>query len=599
MRLSYERSTLNKTGNSRIENYNCFELQRVVDAVPASEGIAEGRALFHAQRFSFDQTQYVENCDAYTEIERFEQALRLSEKEVFGLFNKSEKLNKQEKEIIQIHIFILQDKTFSNRIKEIISKGFAAEFSLKKVVEEYISYFRSLNKDNFSEQSTIIGDVGRRVLRNIIGDDNPYLTVFNRPTILVASELSPLDLQEVKQPNLTGILLNQGGSTSHAMVLARSLNIPAVIVHENIAVKEGDQILLEGSSGKVFINPPHFIQKKYLSLKQERQFYLSRLKKIKNQKARDKDGTLVFLGANIAHVSETELVHEYGANHIGLFRTEIPFLESNSLPSEEKQFEIFEQVVRNASGKTVTIRTLDLGGDKFCPANEQFREPNPALGCRGIRKSLELEHLLRSQVRAILRCSVLGPVRILIPMVTTVNEIKTFLHLIEKEKKILKDQGYDFDENISIGIMVEVPAVIFILPHILHYIDFVSVGTNDLTQYALATDRNNHKVSHLYDPLHPSVLNMINQVVSICKRSGCLVSICGEAASSFNCIRLFLGMGADELSISPRAIPVVKDYIRQIQIARERDTLQKVLEFEDAAKITSFLEENPSRSFDQ
>ncbi len=566
--------------------------QGMIKGAPASDGVAEGQAHFFFQSIGFDQIQQVEIEDIDSEIERLDRAMSSSEQEIADLVNQVEGLSDQDKAILQAHIMFLQDRVFTDRIKEVVRKGFSAEFALKTVIMEYINFFHSLEDAYLRERGTDIADIGQRVLRHLLGAEKPYQTKFDQPKIIVASDMSPLELEEIRQPNLAGIILTEGGLTSHAVILARSFEIPMVIgVQEAVeTIRENDELILDGTAGLVFTNPSKNIRIEYERLKQEKQEQFQRLHYLRNEAPCSKDGVCFSLGANIGLVSDTELVHKYGADHIGLYRTEFPFLAKNSFPTEEEQYEIYSQVVKSAQGKSVTIRTLDLGGDKLFSSLDFPSEDNPYLGWRAIRMSLELDHVLRSQVRAILRSSALGPVRLMIPMVTSVGEIKAILDIVQEEKKALKEQGLEFDPEIPVGIMVEVPAAVFILPNLLRYIDFVSIGTNDLTQYILAVDRNNQKVAPLYNPLHPSVLAIIKQVVGTCRQNGCPVSICGEAASRPKCSRLLLAMEPNELSVNPAAVPLIKNLIRQTNVSKEKELLEQALKLEDAEDISSFMD---------
>ncbi len=566
--------------------------QGMLKGAPASHGIAEGQAHFLVQSIGFDQIQEVEIEDVQAEIERLDKALKLSEQEISKLAREVEGLSNQDKAILQAHLMLLQDRVFTNRIKEDVKNGFAAEFALKSVVMEYMNFFHSLEDTYLRERGTDIADIGQRVLRHLLGEQNPYQIGFQVPTIIVASDISPLELEELRQPNLAGVVLTEGGLTSHAVILARSFEIPMVIGAQEAVevIRENDELILDGTSGLVFTNPPRSIRTEYERLKREKEEQFEKLHSLKHAVPRTLDGRFFLLGANIGLVSDTELVHKYGADHIGLYRTEFPFLAKQDFPAEEEQAELYSQVVQAAQGKLVTIRILDVGGDKLFSSLEIPSEDNPYLGWRAIRMTLELDHVLRNQIRAILRSSAKGPVRMLVPMVSSVWEIKTILDIVQEEKRTLQCRGQDFDPNLPVGIMLEVPAAVFVLPNLLRYIDFVSVGTNDLTQYVLAADRNNQKVASLYNPLHPSVLAIIRQAVSTCRQAGCPVSICGEAASHPKCARLFLAMEPDELSLNPAAVPLIKNLVRQIDVSKEKELLSQVLELEDTEDVSSFMD---------
>jgi phosphoenolpyruvate-protein phosphotransferase len=296
------------------------------------------------------------------------------------------------------------------------------------------------------------------------------------------------------------------------------------------------------------------------------------------------------MGANIGLLLDMDLVKKYGADHIGLYRTEFPFLVRKTFPSEEEQYELYKKIIKKAQSKSITIRIIDVGGDKFLSYLDYPKEQNPFLGWRSIRVCLELENIFRTQIRAILRASVLGQLRILLPMITTVNEIRKSVTLINEEKADLAKKGIPFDAKVEIGIMVEVPAAIKILDRLLQYADFVSIGTNDLVQYILAVDRNNEKLSALYNPLHPTVISSILEIVSTCKQNKKELSICGEAASNIHCVALFLAMEVNRLSMDSDAIPIVKNFIRTTRLKDMKTILKKVIQMEDTEEISSYLD---------
>ncbi|MDY6952753.1 MAG: phosphoenolpyruvate--protein phosphotransferase, partial [Thermodesulfobacteriota bacterium] len=302
-------------------------------------------------------------------------------------------------------------------------------------------------------------------------------------------------------------------------------------------------------------------------------------------------GQEIKLGANIGLLSDLELVKKYGADHIGLYRTEFPFLARKDFPSEEEQYLLYEKIVRGAEQRSVTIRTLDVGGDKFLSYLDSPKEANPYLGWRSIRVSLGLDEIFRTQIRAILRASAVGKVRVLLPMITSVSEVRKSLDILEEEKQSLMGRGIPFDRDVPVGIMVEVPAAVRILDRLLRYVDFVSIGTNDLIQYLLAVDRNNEKVANIYSPLHPAVVSAMTDIVSTCKQYNKGVSICGEAASNLQCAYLFVAMEVDRLSMAPASIPVIKDFVRKVTLKEAKETLDLALAMEDTKDVAALMEQ--------
>ncbi|MFW5931363.1 MAG: phosphoenolpyruvate--protein phosphotransferase, partial [Desulfosalsimonas sp.] len=356
-------------------------------------------------------------------------------------------------------------------------------------------------------------------------------------------------------------------------------------------VREKDYLIVDGASGFVFVNPDSVICEEYERRQKENRMVMQKLSEIRDLPAVTADGVHIRMGANIGLISDVANVREYGADHIGLYRTEFPFLLRRSFPSEEDQVSLYTRMLQKAEGRTVTIRTFDVGGDKFLSYLEYPKEENPFLGWRSIRISLELEEEFRRQIRAILRASAHGPVHLLFPMISGVEEIKKVVAIVGEEKQVLDDRAIPYDKEISTGIMIEVPAAVAILDRLLKYVDFVSIGTNDLIQYLLAVDRNNKKVADLYNALHPSVIATIYQIVRICRNMEKPVSICGEAAAMPGCLLLYVAMGADRLSMTPSSIPAAKGIIRSIRQSDAVKALDAVLEMEDAQSVNNYLEE--------
>ncbi len=553
--------------------------------------LAEGYARYLTAHIDFDQIHRIENSDPDTEEKRLHAALKETAEEIKQLARRDKELSGQESAIIDIHLSMLSDKSLRRKLMERIRKGNNAEYALKKVILEYAEKISAHQDSYLKERAMDILDVGRRVLAHLKGVSTDSHEAFTKPTILIAADISPVELLAIRQPNLKGIVLAKGGKTSHTVILAKSMEIPMVIGVQGLLdrVHENDYIIMDGSSGLVFVNPGDAICQKYARRRGQHERNQRELDAFRDLPAVTLDGVQVHMGANIGLLSDVALVKKYGADHIGLYRTEFPFLLRKTFPTEEEQTALYQKILEKAEGLSVTIRTFDVGGDKFLSYMEYPKEENPFLGWRAIRISLELENEFRTQIRSILRASASGRLRILFPMITSVEEVRQVVQIVEAEKQKLAQQKNPFDPRISLGIMVEVPGVVPILDHILNYVDFISIGTNDLIQYLLAVDRNNQKVARLYNALHPSVIAMISDIVGICKRRKKPVSICGEAASRLDCILLYIGMGADRISMAPSAIPAAKRFIRRIRKADAENILQAVMQMEDAHQISQFI----------
>ena len=579
------------------------EKKNLLRGVPVSSGFAEGYAHYLGQTIGFDQIPCEYNEDSSVEAERLEMAFQKSEAEVVQLAGKVQDLSAQDQAILDTHLMLLRDQAFQDKVKEHIRQGLTAEYALKKVVLKHVIFFLKLDDPYLRDRGADIEDIGKRVLRNLFGFQGALSTELDRETIIVASDISPVDLVALKQPYLKGIVLSKGGKTSHAVILAKSFEIPMIIgVKGSLdTVKDHDFLIVDGTSGLVFRQPTQEIVDEYAHLKVEKERKFQALTALKPLKAETKDGYEIQLGANIGLLSDMELVEKYGADHIGLYRTEFPFLVREEFPSEEEQLTLYRKIIDAAKGRPVTIRTLDVGGDKFLSYLDYPKEMNPYLGWRSVRVSLELDDVFRTQVRAILRASAFGKLKLLFPMITSVTEMRKIRSILDEEKESLLSAGTPFDSRIEIGIMVEVPAAVKILDRLLRYADFVSIGSNDLTQYTLAVDRNNAKVASIYNPLHPAVIAMIFDVVSTCRQMGRTVSICGEAASNPKCAFLFLGMQTNQLSMNPASILIIKELIRSVSFKAAETVLKRVLLMEDAEEISAFLEnhgifENPRYS---
>ncbi|MBW2569122.1 MAG: phosphoenolpyruvate--protein phosphotransferase, partial [Deltaproteobacteria bacterium] len=566
----------------------------LIKGLPVSPGFAEGHAHYLGKSIGFDEIEYEETEDITSEISRLEAAFTRSQEEIIALTKHVKDMSGQDEAILNAQIMYLRDRSFKNKIIAHIKKEVScAEYALKKSVLKYVEFFFSMEDPYLRERGSDIEDIGKRVLRKLLGYEGQETRQFKKETVVIASDISPIDLISLKQNNLKGIVLSRGGKTSHAVILAKSFEIPMVIGVRDMldTVKENDFLIVDGTSGLVFSKPPQVIIDEYDRLKAEKINKFQQLDVLRNLAAKTKDGYEIKLGANIGLLSDLELVKKYGGDHIGLYRTEFPFLARKEFPSENEQFLLYKKVVEGAEGRPVTIRTLDIGGDKFLSYLDYPKEQNPYLGWRSIRVSLDLDDIFRTQIRAILKASAFGRIKILFPMITSAGEVRSIVSLLNEEKTFLKKEEVPFDATINIGIMIEVPGAVKILDRLLNYIDFVSIGTNDLIQYTLAVDRNNQKVASLYNPLHPAVISTILDVVSICKKNNKEVSICGEAASNPLCAYLFVGMETDQLSMNPASIPIIKNLIRKITLTNAKEALNSIAFMEDAEEIAAFLNE--------
>ncbi|MFZ2634490.1 MAG: phosphoenolpyruvate--protein phosphotransferase [Desulfosalsimonadaceae bacterium] len=552
-----------------------------------SDQAGDGYAHYMFDSVEFDQIQLNRTDDPKAEAARLNRAFDEAASQIKTIATEAHGLSKQDKAILEAHLMLVGDKSLRKKIVNRIKEHISAESALKQVISDYVDMFKAINDPYLSERSGDVMDIGRRVLGNLRGVTGDQGTALTKDTIIIASDLSPVDLLAIRQPHLKGIVLSKGGKTSHTAIIARSLEIPIVVGVDGLLdkVRENDFLIIDGVSGYVYVNPDPDIRKEYSRRKQENEQVLKQLESIRDLPAVTADGFTVRLGANIGLLSDIMQAKKYGAERIGLYRTEFPFLLRKSFPTEEEQVSIYTRVLEKSEGRSVTIRTFDVGGDKFLSYLDYPKEDNPFLGWRSIRLSLDLEDVFRTQVRAILRASAFGNAKILFPMITSIDEIRRVVAIVDDEKQGLSRKNITHDPAIPLGIMVEVPAAVPILDRLLRYVDFVNIGTNDLVQYLLAVDRNNPKVAAHFNALHPAVITVINDIISVCRRFGKQACICGEAAGVRECLFLFVGMGADDVSMTPSAIPAVKQFIRGIRQSDARRVLEACLAMEDAGQI--------------
>jgi phosphotransferase system enzyme I (PtsP) len=566
----------------------------LLKGIAVSAGFGEGYVHYLRDVVRFSDIYFHEADDVEHELSRFENALKRSESHILKILKDLQsQLSPEDEAIFQTYLMYLRDGGLNDNVTALIRQKYAAEYALKEVILNYLRMFSRMEDSYLQERGSDIENVGRRLLRTLLGLDDEEPRNFAKKTIIIASGLAPADLFSLRQENLKGIILSKGGEASHVAIIARSFGIPMVIIARGMLqdVQEDDYLIIDGTSGIIFHNPSEVIVGEYQRLEYEKARKDEGLESLKDLKAKTLDGFEVRLGANIGLLSDLEFVEKYGADHIGLYRTEFPFLVRERFPSESEQVDLYRRVLDGAKGREVTIRTLDVGGDKFLSYLDYPREDNPYLGWRSIRVSLEMRDIFREQLRAILRASAFGRARILLPMITSVKEIKETISILNEEKTKLKQSNIPFDDTIKIGILVEVPAAVIILEKLLKYVDFISVGTNDLVQYVLAVDRNNQKVAFIYNPLHPAVVSIIEKVISTCKKHDKPVVICGEAAANPKCAYLYLGMGVDQMSMNPSTVPTIKHLIRNVRQNDARETLKQVLEMDDTDEIGDFLDE--------
>jgi phosphotransferase system enzyme I (PtsP) len=562
-----------------------------LEGLPAAPGYGRGRAHLVQPPVTFAVVEEQGAGEPASERKRFHRAVAASVVEVKALKARlAERLPEFDSGIVEAYRLMLEDRGFLDKIDHHIAAGLAAESALKRVVDEYVGTFTAMSDQYLRERAADVKDVGLRVLRNLLGIDEPERAL-ERDTVLVADELSLSDLSLIDPARLKGIIMATGGVTSHATILAKSFEIPTVVGAEHIrgAVREGDWVIVDGNSGAIFVNPAADVTREYDRLDRDYHAFNRELDSLRTLPAETSDGRRVNLYANMGLIADLPLIHRHGADGVGLYRTEFPFLTYRDFPDEEEQYEVYARVVRSMGGRPVTIRTLDIGADKYPTYLNVAREDNPFLGWRSIRISLELPDVFRVQLRAILRAGALGRVRLLVPMISSVNQIRRSKELLEEAKEELRRAGREFDATMPIGMMVEVPAAVSLASHLIREVDFFSIGTNDLIQYLLAVDRNNHKVAELYEELHPAVLAAIHDTVQAARGAGKWVGMCGEMASNPLCTLVLLGLGLDDLSMQPLYIPVVKRIVRSVGFEEVQALARDVLSLPTVEEVKGRL----------
>jgi len=536
-----------------------------------------------------------------SEIQRYEEAQGKATEELEGIKEKTRKtIGPEEAEIFSAHIMVLQDPEYSGAIKALIrSEGQNAEWAVQVITDRFLELFKSMENDYIRERAADLRDVSNRLLRNLLGISTQSLSEITENVILVADDLTPSDTAQLDRDKVVGIVTNIGGKTSHSAIMARSMEIPAVVGLQDIVekIKAGDFIIVDGNEGKVFVNPAedliHSYKEKQLSYEAQRQ----ELKKLVNQPSITPDEVQVELVANIGNPQDALVAVNNGAEGIGLYRTEFLYMGRDELPSEEEQFEAYKAVtVMFGKEHPVVIRSLDIGGDKALPYLDMPKEMNPFLGYRAIRLCLDRRDIFRTQLRAILRASAFGNIKLMYPMIATLEELRAANKVLEAVKQELLAETIPFNKDMEVGIMVEIPAVAVMADRFAKEVDFFSIGTNDLIQYTMAADRTNETVSYLYQPFNLAVLRLIRGVIDAAHKAGKRVAMCGEMAGDLTVLPILLGLGLDEFSMSASSVLPARALVRQLPWLKAQTIAKAVLEMDNPLEIESFVKQEMQRN---
>ncbi len=534
------------------------------------------------------------------EIKRFKKALKDSKQELLDIKKDIGNRKGIGPLLIDVYIMILEDKTLvDTTIQNIENHRVNAEWALKMTISGHRQIFDAIEDDYLRDRIRDLEYVGQRILRNLSGKAIERISDIEGEVVIVARDLSPADTVQMTTGKILGFATDMGGKTSHTAIVAKSIEIPAVVGLEKVTreVSTGDLIIVDGTAGVVIVNPDPEVIKRYEDKKRHYLAMEEDMLKNAHLPAITADGHSVGVGANIEFVEEIPSAVFHGANGVGLYRTEFLYINKKSLPTEEGHFANYKKVIEGEGIKWATIRTFDLGGDKFISDAGLAEEMNPVMGLRAIRFCLQEVELFKVQLRAILRASAYGNTGILLPMISGIQELIDARKIIDEVKEDLTAADIPIDHHIKIGVMIEVPSAVILADRLAEQVDFFSIGTNDLIQYALAIDRVNERVTYLYEPLHPAVLMMLRQTVEAGHRAGIKVAMCGEMAGDPLCTAILLGLKLDGLSMTPLAIPRVKKIIRNSTVAESAKLLETVMDFSTAREIEQYVKDYMIRMF--
>ena len=563
------------------------------------KGIAASQGISFAKAYVFVEpdlsVKEVKIEDVAAEIKRFEDAIEASKKELTIIKeNALASLGADKAAVFEAHLLILDDPEFMGTVKtDIESKVINAEYAFKETSDMFISMFEAMDNEYMKERAADIRDVSKRILAHLLGVDLPNPSLIDEEVIVIAEDLTPSDTAQLNKKYVKGFATNIGGRTSHSAIMARSLEIPAVVGTSSITedVKNGDILILDGLDGVVLVNPDEATTAEYKEKYAKFEAQKAEWAKLVTEKSVTKDGHEVILAANIGTPADLEGVKNNGGEAVGLYRTEFLYMGRDQLPTEDEQFEAYKAVLEGMGDKPVVVRTLDIGGDKELPYLDLPKEMNPFLGFRAIRLCLEEKDLFRTQLRALLRASVYGKLCVMFPMIATVQEFRAAKALFLEEKEKLVAEGVAVSNDIELGIMVEIPSTAVIADIFAKEVDFFSIGTNDLIQYTMAADRMSEKVSYLYQPYNPAILRLVKNVIEASHKEGKWTGMCGEMAGDSLAIPLLLGMGLDEFSMSATSILQARSQIKNLSLEKMKELVDKAIMCSTTEEVLALVEE--------
>ncbi len=569
-------------------------MSEMINGIAASAGIAIAKSFRLEHPDLTVEKLIISDKDA--EIKRFEEAVNQSKEELEAIKNRANvELGEDKAAIFSAHLLVLSDPELLNPIKDkISSENVNAEFALQEVANMFITMFEGMDNEYMAERASDIHDVTKRVLSHLLGVTISNPSMISEEVIIIAEDLTPSDTAQLNRKYVKGFTTDIGGRTSHSAIMARSMEIPAVVGTKTVTtdIENGVMVIVDGLDGAVLVNPSEEVLAQYRQKKEQYEAQKAEWAKLKNEKTVTSDGEHVELAANIGTPEDVKGVIENGGEAIGLYRTEFLYMGRDQLPSEEEQFESYKTVLEKMEGKPVVVRTLDIGGDKELPYLNLPKELNPFLGFRAIRLCLEEQEIFRTQLRALLRASTYGNLKIMFPMIATLDEFRQAKAILLDEKEKLVASGTSVSDTIEIGIMVEIPSTAVLADQFAKEVDFFSIGTNDLIQYTMAADRMNERVSYLYQPYSPSILRLISMVIEAAHKEGKWAGMCGEMAGDTIAIPILLGLGLDEFSMSATSILPARTQIKKLSKVEIASFKEKILSMSTTEEVVEFVKAN-------
>ena len=566
----------------------------MITGIPASPGIVFGKALVLKEEKIVLDTQKISEDQVEAEVARFYAGREAAVEQLNSIHQRALKsLGEEKAAIFEGHLMILEDEELEEEIIDYLrSNKVNASVAASKIIDQQVEMLFEIDDEYLKERAGDIRDIGNRLIKNILGMHIVDLGDITEESILVAYDLTPSETAQLNLEKVLGFITDIGGRTSHTSIMARSLELPAIVGTNDVTarVNTGDYLILDAVNNRVYVNPTQAEIDELKTLEAKLAEEKAELAKLKDLPAVTLDGHKVDVVANIGTIRDCEGAHRNGAEGVGLYRTEFLFMDRDQLPSEEEQFIAYKEVVEAMEGRLVVLRTMDIGGDKELPYLNLPKEMNPFLGWRAVRIALDRREILHAQLRAVLRASAFGKLAVMFPMIISVEEIRELKSVLETLKAELRAEGKAFDENIQVGVMVETPSAAVNAKFLAKEVDFFSIGTNDLTQYTLAVDRGNELISHLYNPMSPSVLGLIKQVIDASHAEGKWTGMCGELAGDERATLLLLGMGLDEFSMSAISVPRIKKLIRHVNYQEVKALADEALQKPTSAEIEQLIQ---------